>query len=178
MNVNYSDIVGSGSDSDSDVHPIVKMKKSVVQSLVELRKNYTFAITINHPRTIPFLNVDSNKQRQLYANIWNNIAYPLNIIEKDYRFEFCKSGQVHMHCIVLYNFNKSGNVCGLISDIVKSFLPYLDADCKRKKREGFKESSMYPQYCRYKSPALCVQYLEDTAAIEKWCVYMQKDELS
>lgn len=171
MNFNYDDIIG-GSSSDSEE----ENNKSIVSSLVETMRNYTFAITINHPRCPIFLNVDSFKQKLIYMKVWGRMAYMCNVLERNYTFEYCQSGQIHLHGIVTYQFDQVGSILGLISDIVKSFLPYLGIGVKANSVEGFKERNMFPQYMRYRSPSLCIQFLETDKAINDWNIYMQKEQ--
>lgn len=170
MTYEYSDIM----ESDSESEKIEKYSK--VRHLEGLCENigvfYSFAVTINHPRSVIFLNVQSDRQKLMYAKIWQQLAYSCNIVTKDFIFEYCKSGQIHLHGLVVYKFVSAGHIIGLISDIVKSLLPALGSG--KNKRESFQEASMYSQWNRYRSPAICVQYLDTDKSILDWKIYMSK----
>lgn len=150
-----------------------------VPSLVEPRQNPIahYGITINHPRTKKFLNLDSRGQQILYNRIWYNIKNTLGIpIESDFAFEYCESGQVHLHAYV--SIQTKHFINGAVSDLAKSVHRQLP-----KKYEQFKEGQMYPKYHRYKSPSHVIQYYDDElhdvnnrASIDYWRAYIKKQQ--
>lgn len=132
-------------------------------------------VTINYPRTASFLKMSSQKQKLLYIKIFNILynAIGMNTGDYDIVFEACKSGQIHLHgwFTIQHDYRV---ISVLLSDIVKQFL-----QCLPKKYSTFKESNIYSQYNRYRSPALCLQYIdlsndEDIQKQQNFIEYMKK----
>lgn len=144
---------------------------------VPIPKGY-LEITLNYPRTVSFLKMNSMRQKVLYIKIWSHIRATLNqysIIFRhcDYEFEYCKTGQIHLHGYIPVYEDKYF-IEGIISDVVKRYLEGLP-----RKYSKFNEKNMYPELHRYKCPSICVQHdnLSDpieSDRFERWKQYMIK----
>lgn len=137
-------------------------------------------ITLNYPRTATFLKMNSAKQRMLYIKIWmilrGSVDFPLAGMEhahSDFQFEYCKSGQVHLHGY-LPIYKKKYFIEGIISDLVKLYLEGMP-----KRYSKFSESFMFPELHRYRSPSICVQHDNlqlngEVERMERWKTYITK----
>lgn len=126
-----------------------------------------FEVTINYPRTKAFLNKTSEKQKQIYRLIWHNIKCTLGQPEStDFTFEACKTGQIHLHGYIgikLENIIPAILICDLAKNILK---------CLPKKYANFNEANYYPDYKRFRNPAICIQ---NSSSIDKWKEYIYKN---
>lgn len=135
-------------------------------------------ITLNYPRTVSFLKMSSVKQKILYIKIWSHVRATLNhpdviMRHSDYEFEYCKTGQIHLHGYIPV-YTEKYFIEGIISDVVKRYLEGLP-----KKHSKFNEKNMYPEFHRYKSPSICVQHDNMSDPVEsdrfdRWKKYMIK----
>lgn len=184
--MNYDDIIGSDSDREiiyeKNISPKeIHIENSEVQYLVELREKVQgyIGFTLNHPRTLKFLNARSNVQKKMYL-LWfmefkNTFGHTEKDSECDIIFEYCKSGQVHAHGWI--RIKDKGFVNGFISDFAKSVLQFLP-----KKHMQFKEACLFPQYQRYKCPSCCIQWYDNNLevmgpeGITHWKTYMKKSQ--
>jgi len=148
--------------------------------LVEDRKNpgvQYMGITMNYPRTKAFLNLNSVKQKELYKKLFYNIKNTFNIEpEHEFKFEFTKHGQVHLHGYIkldIANFY----IAGALSDMSKAYL-----QCLPLKYRQFKEADINIEYRRFRCPSLCLQYydkegdINDPSTITYWKAYINKEQ--
>lgn len=132
-------------------------------------------VTINYPRTAKFLKSNSVQQKQIYKKLFEVLYHSMgmNTLEYDFVFEACKSGQIHLHG--WFEVEHSIRVpTVLLSDMAKQFLLYMP-----KKYSHFLEAHIYPQYSKYRAPALCMKYInpddeEDIITQENYRDYMTK----
>lgn len=174
--IDWSDILGSDSDSDLDcgeghLGSPPRLAPSAPPS--EFQSDFSMLVTLNYPRTVGFLRASSQVQKELYKKLLHDIKnfngmIPYNV---EYVFEYCKSGQVHLHALLQYKTTQVYCIGGLISDFVKNYLKNLP-----KKYSLFKEGCMFYEYQRYRAPQIAVQYkLTEDEYIEKWRTYMHKE---
>lgn len=90
-------------------------------------KFHHIEITLNHPRTVAFVNSIQFRQKNIYLKIWSGIKeiYKDIIYDSDFKFENCRDGTIHMHGVLLVSFPQNLSRVGLISDMVKLALAYL-----------------------------------------------------
>lgn len=136
-------------------------------------------VTLNHPRTVKFMNAVSSKQRDMYELALRRMKCafgPLKgeVVDKEY--EYCKSGHVHLHALIKYTFDTPHYPIGVVADVVKVWL-----HCLTVKHGRYKEYAMkiYNNGPKYTSPSICCKYdsVEDIDRIEKWRVYMKKNTI-
>lgn len=128
-------------------------------------------VTLNHPRTKTFLNMSSHQQKELYAKIFRVLKNTITIDpHSDYTFEYCKSGQVHLHGFIQIPDEKRVFVLGAISDVAKKYLSLLPGS-----HSNFNERNMYGKFLRYRSPSICLQYAMEN---NSWLEYMNKAQIN
>jgi len=174
-NIEWSDILGSDNE-DSGINPLVDAAK-IKENLDDTPRLKYIGITMNYPRTKGFLNMNSKKQKDLYKVLWAGILNTLEIApDNEYRFEFTKLGQVHLHGWIKVNIDKF-YIMGALSDIAKAYLRMMP-----KKYQQFKEGELNPEYRRYRSPSICLQYYDkcgdkkDPSNIDYWMEYIKKEQ--
>ncbi len=131
-------------------------------------------ITLNYPRTTAFIKETTIKQRKRYASYLDIIRCTFglhNCTEYETQYETCQSGHIHSHSLFKYEFPTAHFPRGVIADIVKTYLALLP-----KKYQLYKDCNMDLKYNKYKSPAICIQYIDstDTNRISVWEKYMRK----
>lgn len=135
-----------------------------------------FEITLNYPRTTAFVNAIATKQKRMYSDWWRKGIAILgieNIKHSGMMFEYCKTGHIHLHGYVFLDEVKIYPVGG-IADLSKTFLSFLT-----KKYRKYCDHNLYPEYGRYRSPAVVVQYRykSETARAREWLDYITKNQL-
>lgn len=130
-------------------------------------------ITLKHPYDKKWSALHSTQQQKFYKNSWHNIKNTAGIpLETGYVFEFHKSGHVHLHGYIQYEFNKKFSPIGLIADLAKLY--YLQLF----KKYNYNENHMYDKYMRYCSPQITIQYINDDERperLEEWKKYLLKE---
>lgn len=178
----WKEILGSDSDETDSGRSSSLGRTTPARAMLEpdreavRHKTGYIGFTLNYPRTVKFLNATSSQQRQMYLKWFHEFKSALNMgPEYDYAFEYCKTGQVHMHgYITLYGKHF---INGAVSDITKKILSHLP-----KSHNKFKESYLHSEYHRYRCPAICVQYytqdetIEDKSGIRHWKTYIKKTQ--
>lgn len=166
--------------SSSDPTPLVEDRSFCGNEYQLPTRGGSLLITINFPRTDRFVNMDSVHQKELYLNIFNDACNAIDIRThrfKRYVYEYCDSGHVHLHGILQVDDEALFYPIGLVSDYAKSVhrnMPKI----KYQRYHLYSDKAMYKQYCRYRSPQCCVQYVfkDDTEAIYRWFDYMDKEQ--
>lgn len=111
-------------------------------------------ITLKHPYNKTWLQRLSAQQKKFYMKAFEslkNVALQ-NYKDSGYVFEYHKSGNVHLHGFIVFEFTQMINPYGLISDIAKSYYAYLP------KSSYYNPKFLADKYQRYASPAVCVQF--------------------
>lgn len=155
------------------LNPVVK---KVSQHIVN--QGAYLEITMNLPRTPTFLKADSDKQKALYTTIFNKTFNCIPMVKlakhKEFIFEYCKSGQIHLHGYITLNDDVKYNAHGLISDLTKRYL-----ECQPKKYSKFSENKMYTfdngdTVC-YKTDSLKLSWKNNQdSRFDEWLNYIQK----
>ncbi|UOF76860.1 putative replicase [Circoviridae sp.] len=139
--------------------------------------SFHLEVTLNHPRTATFLKMTSDKQKALYKKMYDIIINrygPGMCYKSTGAFEYCRSGQVHMHMSLFYCLpHKMVNIWGTIADmarLIHSMLP--------KKYSIFNEKCMDEKYFKYRVPSMCIQFnsLTEEKRIAEWETYIRKDQ--
>lgn len=165
---------------DVELDEIIDNSEIDVASYMEATSNSGYhsecfiEITLNYPRTQTFLNKNSTQQQALYCKLWNRVKNARCVTalqEAGHVYEYCKSGQVHMHGYMRLKYDRPHFVFGVISDIVKSYL-----NCLPKRYQNYSERHLHYEYKRYRCPSICVQYrdIDDKERIDLWHKYMRK----
>jgi len=182
--LNWDDLIGNSDTDDeksikqSDERPLGGSSENMESEEVHL---CDLAITLNLPRTTLFLRMLSHEQKQRYASIWHQITklpVGVTVLHNKYTFEYCKSGQVHLHGYLQLSFPHMYYPAGVISDLVKRTKRLIG------KKECFVEKYYYPQWEKYRDPLICVKRLlvtkdkenPDEYTIIDWLQYMHKDQ--
>jgi len=179
MSIDWTDVLGSDSSDDEIIESKARAFLGSPRQISVVPTGY-LGFTLNYPRTTKFINANSVQQKTLYNNwimSFKNTLGMQNDTDCVFRFEYCKSGQVHAHgYITLYA--KDYFINGAVSDFSKAVLSHLP--CKHNK---FKEGCMYPDMFRYKCPSVCIQHYDadkkdetDKSSIEYWKQYIKKDD--
>lgn len=135
-----------------------------------LGSKYTSIIeyTINCP-------VNKTYDKKKYADIMSKVikAFPQGFpVDKDtdFYFEKCESGKLHMHG--MFRCKKQFYVIdGLVSDISKYILQAID----KRLSHNF-DKNYYPNFYRYRTPTICVQYTDDPLRVLHWEQYIKKTQ--
>lgn len=134
-------------------------------------------ITINHPRTKPFVRATPDEQKLMYLKIYMPYFEKVRAytIESVYRFEACKDGYVHMHCALDLSYPKV-YVEGLVMDAATSIIHEMPKRTWMQLVNNHYSSF----YTVFKSPAVLVQYThkEDLKRVADWNAYIDKDLIS
>lgn len=176
--INFNDIIGSDADSESEdmrgtFLGSTSQNASIPVKLPKPKFMCYIEVTMNYPRTPTFLKLNSIRQKELYKRLWFNTKnIPKICIKSEMVFEYCKSGQVHLHGYVILDHSEAFHILGLISDYVKNYLSLLP-----NKYDKFNEASMFEKYERYRCPSICVQYKEGLDSLVLWEKYMEKCQL-
>lgn len=128
-------------------------------------KNAFLEVTLNHPRTKTFMNIDSYTQRRCLRNLFLKVCGTYDCTHT-HVFEFCKDGQIHLHGFI--HIHTEGLVVGAIQDIAKVFL--------RSFRQFNHKDYFNAEWLRFRSPAICIQYRENEAEQLSWIAYMNKHQ--
>lgn len=171
VTIDYSDIIGSDFDTESE--------HCEVPLLVEPRKIQGYlGFTLNHPRTVKFLNASSTVQKKIYTLWVLDFKNTFGITSQDdieICFEYCQSGQIHLHGYM--KVQKNGFINGFVSDLTKSILKYLP-----NKYFKYSEASLHPSFHRYRCPSVVVQWydsdetIEGKGGISHWKTYIKKQQ--
>lgn len=144
----------------------------------QMRYSGEIEVTMNFPRTPSFLKMTSSKQKVLYKKLMRilNNSIGMNIHEPELFFECCQTGQIHAHGTIHINHDYKV-ISVLLSDMAKSYL-----SCLPKKYSRFYENHIYPEFNKYRSPSLCLKYIdldneEDREQSDKWYDYIRKQQL-
>ena len=142
-------------------------------------------ITITHPHTTQWCNMPSLLQRKKLSDIWvgmRNIGGMNNIVKAEYVYEFHKSGHVHLHGYIDFEFDlKQFSPVGLVSDYVKMVLLQMP-----KKYCNYSDRNMYINdeddkfNIVYKCPQVMIRYINKTDWPERvieWEGYIQKHQV-
>lgn len=126
-----------------------------------------FEITINHPRTTGFKNMLSKKQKIYLYNIFQSLIIYFNnkVLNHDHVYELCQDGQIHLHGWIQLQEDEFEIPAILVNDISKILFKALP------KKSQYSEKNFYPQFLRYRSPAICVQYTDNIVRFQE---YMKK----
>ncbi len=133
-------------------------------------------VTINFPRTINFIRMTSAKQMIMYSkinHILKNTFGMQSLVDSIHKFEFCKGGHIHMHCLYKFKFDGKHFPVGVVADIVKTLLNLLPS-----KFNKFNEKLWSSEWLRYRCPAIVCQYqtLDNTSRVIEWQNYIKKCE--
>jgi len=172
-NIDWADILESGSETESE--PCAVLDSTRQNNGVNNISHY--GITINYPRTTKFLNLDSRGQQILYNKVWHNIVNTLGVpIDSKFTFEYCQSGQIHLHGYI--SINSKHYIYGAISDLAKAIHRQFPGT-----RKNYKEGALMPLFKRYRFPGLCIQYYDDydsnadpKANFSHWKKYIEKEQ--
>lgn len=170
------------SDSDSEQNQLeADLELGLLGSLAQPKMPAPFGyleVTLNYPRTASFLKMCSVKQKILYSKIWHHVrsfqVQPgMVFVDDDYEFEYCKSGQIHLHGY-LPIYKKEYFIEGILSDVAKLYLEGLP-----KKYNKFNDVHMFPDLHRYRCPSICLQHDNmsiptEVERFERWKSYMTK----
>lgn len=167
-----------GSDTDSEGPDLVALRE--IEGVTDIKIPTGFVgITLNYPRTKRFLNANSNAQKHIY-NLWfrsfKNTFDILDSHEFEFHYEYCKTGQIHLHGFIPI-YQKEFFINGLLSDLAKAALQYLPA-----KYQNFNENCLFPDCFRYRCPSMCLQYYENNddvegkAGFKHWKNYIRKSQ--
>lgn len=134
-------------------------------------------LTLNYPRTAQFRRASHDEQKDIYHRwIDDSLSDYFPKIQKlDRFFELCKTGMVHVHLDMVMSNAEFYYPCGLVSDIVKSFLGNLP------KRFGLKTFNLLNYNCsfrRYRCPSIVCQLREitDIPRALAWETYIRKSQ--
>lgn len=136
------------------------------------KKWIKLAITLNCPRSKRFLSLTSEEQKRAYRSMFMKLVeYKIEFLDEmeyDYEFEYCKTGQIHLHGWISYGTTKVLSLAGLVSDTVKRYLrmPMI--------RQVYREKAYFPTLQRYRSASICVQICDDEY-FDHWKNYMIKE---
>lgn len=163
-----------------------KAKQITKQLACYAQSNGHFEITMNLPRTDLFTSQTSEKQRECYAFLFEamrNVA-GFDAVQQ-INFEFCKTGHIHAHCLILPAHGYSYISCGCIADMVKRFCIaytkyHVEHKIKRPTAIRYNEKFMHFDYDSYSSPAITINHIsakrsEATSRFNYWVSYMRKD---
>lgn len=142
-------------------------------------------ITITHPHTTQWCNMPSLLQKKKLSDIWmgmRNIGGMNNIVKAEYVYEFHKSGHVHLHGYIDFEFNlKCISPVGLVSDYVKMVLLQMP-----KKSCNYVDKNMYinqdddKMNIVYLCPQVMVRYInrnEWPERVIEWEGYIHKHQV-
>lgn len=129
-----------------------------------------YQITINHPRSARFKKMLSSKQKNHLLSIFQIPIkhFKDHVKDSDYVFELCQDGQIHLHGWYNLEFEKE------IPHIILNDIAKLLHSCIKYKKIEYSEKNFFPQYDRYRSAPICVQYKTDNSEYEN---YMRKNPI-
>lgn len=149
-------------------------------SLAEIiLKKYRLEITLNHPRTVPFVRASPEKQKSIYYNIYSvalqYLKKHLYVMEDVYRYEVCKDGNIHMHAYIDIEGSKVFSIEGLVMETVRK----LVFEFPKRTHSQLANNYYSTVYQVFKSPAVLVQFtnLSDEKRAQDWCAYINKNNM-
>lgn len=168
MKLDYSDIIESDSE-DGEVRLLVEPRQTAGGGITGY-----LGFTLNHPRTVKFLNASSQQQKNIYTKWYNSFKNTFAFDSESVMvFEYCKTGQVHCHGYITMKGNYFTN--GAVSDLTKAILKFLPS-----KYNKFNENFLFDKFNRYRCPSIVVQHYtpnEDDntiSGIKHWKAYINK----
>ncbi len=113
-------------------------------------------ITLNYPRTAKFKRSTPDQQKLLYKNLLDYVILhsPYSKL-LEYTYEQCESGYYHVHGTIMINSPYSYSIHGLIQSMAKVYFTQLP-----KRYSEYRDIQYYWSFIRYKSPMICLQYVE------------------
>lgn len=179
------EINSEGDRSFSSDHP---PGENIVTPPPRLIPRVLLEVTINLPRRkkngspTPFALMTSREQRRHYELLFKKMVHYKMfdsqededmLKNSDYRFEYCQDGNVHLHGYIEYCDTPAHFPVGVICDAVKNF--------SRHTSKNYNASYLYPNFNRYKSPIIVVQYFNNDneekyeEELNRWIKYMTKE---
>lgn len=130
-------------------------------------------LTISLPPTKMFLKKTSDQQKQVYRKLWHFVADTFKKRDSGFVFEYTEHGRIHLHGYISLDMTERF-IIGVVCDLAKGIIKYIPG-----KDNQFLEKRYFPQYYRYRSPAVCIQFCteEDIVQRDKWFSYMNKEQL-
>lgn len=143
-------------------------------SLGEMKPNYhgRLEITLNYPRTKPFLRQSKDGQEILYELLFHSIAKEFlpNTIKSHYTFEDCQDGNRHLHGYLdLVNIP---NPKGAVMQAVKACLFQMPKATHKQLINYHYADSVN---C-WKLPAICCQWRDLGERKDHWDTYIEKTQ--
>lgn len=183
MKFDYDDIIASSSSDEETSNSAVSTSRRDTAKLritPSAPPHRYIEITLNYPRTATFLKYGSFEQKRMYTRLWNviinNFTTLMRVNSSRAVFEYCRSGQVHLHGYLVIEPNTKYYVAGLVSDMVKCYLNELP-----KKYNKFVEKCIYyfddDNTVCYKCPS--IKICHRTSQLDRfteWEEYLSKQQ--
>lgn len=136
-------------------------------------------ITLNYPRTKPFLRMDKEAQMDLYRNIFylykqsfESLHKGAILIRSDQTFELSSDRCIHSHAYVEIDMKKSFSVEGLVTEALRFLVFQMP-----KRNHQYLGTCHYSQRFRtYRTPSVLVQYSDSPRRNETWEGYIHKND--
>lgn len=133
-------------------------------------------ITLNYPRTKPFMRMSTNDQIQLYRNIFDlyRMSTPHKVLAYEQTYETSADMAMHSHCYidleVLYPFSVEGLVTGC--------LRFLVFQMPKRNHQYLARCHYNYRFECYRTPSVLVQYTpySDKLRLLQWQTYIHKEE--
>lgn len=133
-------------------------------------------VTINHPRTKPFVRMTPARQRDYLTSIYYKMRSTLTelVVEDVFRFEFCKDGEYHLHAIIHMLVPKPYYPQGIVMQSARVVIHAMP------KRTHAQLSNYHynSRFKVFKSPAVLIQLTpgSDIQRIADWGDYINKNQ--
>lgn len=138
-------------------------------------------ITLEYPHVDKWVNLSSENQKKVLTKLFNDVIHvtdPYNIDSFKCIFEFHKTtGHVHLHGYVKFNSTFRFVPIGAVCDVAKRYHNAMPK-AKYKRYHMYDSKCLHPEYCRYKNPGICIQYIskDDETGFNRWIDYMAKQQ--
>lgn len=167
----FSSIIGESHSLGSD------------SPLPEVSNKGHVEITMTHPLTDSWSNMNTDKQKAWYKNAFRQLTtYLTDYLESaEIHFEYHSNGHVHAHALIIMN-EKKFFIVGLLADLAKMYHSSLPKQ-KFKRWHIYNEKFMYKDMNRYCAAPITIQYRyseekrDGILAIDVWKKYIHKTDI-
>lgn len=138
----------------------------------DFKGNDHIAFTISYPTTKRFRSYDSVQQKRVYINLLKEFMKRYDQIKTvRIRYEYNKQGNVHIHGYIILPKQQYRLVC--ILDFVKK----LNSIAGLSKQSTYLKTFDNDKGVTVQCPFVKMDYLLTSEQVDKWILYMNKDDL-
>lgn len=151
-------------------NPLAEIKEDIKEPIT-----VWLEVTMNYPRTKPFIRMDEKQQQMLYFALFHSIInlHKHNYEDFELHYEKCLDGHTHAHGWIKLKMQRAFSIEGVVSMTVREYVHQLP----KRTWAQLNDYKYSRAFSCWKLPCILVQYTSDADEIRliEWNEYIRKN---